>query len=94
MSLSKKINKTNLRLEKGDITDMEVEAFVFYAREDLKLGTGFGNAIAMRGGLSIQKELDELGEAKVGDVFITSAGSMKAEKIIHAVGPKFQEEDL
>ncbi len=94
MSIVKKINKTTIRLEKGDITDFEVEAFVYYAREDLKLGTGFGNAITMRGGLSVQKALDEFGGAKVGDVVVTEAGLMKAKNIIHAVGPKFQEENL
>jgi O-acetyl-ADP-ribose deacetylase (regulator of RNase III) len=94
MSLSKTIGNTELRLETGDITDFEVEAFVFYAREDLKLGSGFGNAIAVRGGPQIQKQLDELGGGEVGDVFVTDAGNMKAQYILHAVGPKFMEEDL
>lgn len=87
----KKIRNSILRLIKGDITDLEVEAFVFYARSDLKLGSGYGNAIAVRGGPSIKKELDELAPREVGDVVITSAGNMKAQHIIHAVGPKFQE---
>lgn len=94
MSVSKKINQATLRLERGDITDFEVEAIVFYAREDLKLGAGFGNAIAVRGGPSIQKELEQFGTAKVTDVFLTGAGNMKTKYIIHAVGPKFQEEFL
>jgi O-acetyl-ADP-ribose deacetylase (regulator of RNase III) len=94
MFVEKQINQTKLRLDKGDITDMEVEAFVFYAREDLQLGSGFGNAIAVRGGPTIQKELDELGSAKLEDAVITGAGNMKAKYIVHAVGPKFQEEDL
>jgi O-acetyl-ADP-ribose deacetylase (regulator of RNase III) len=94
MSAEKRINQTKLQLEKGDITDMEVEAFVFYAREDLQLGAGFGNAIAVRGGPSIQKALDEIGGAKLGDAIITDAGNMKAKSIVHAVGPKFQEENL
>ncbi|TKJ37279.1 O-acetyl-ADP-ribose deacetylase [candidate division LCP-89 bacterium B3_LCP] len=94
MSVSKQINQCQVRLEIGDITDFEVEVFVFYARKDLKLGTGFGNAITMRGGPSIQKELDEFGTAEVANVFITEAGNMKAKHIIHAVGPKFQEPDI
>jgi O-acetyl-ADP-ribose deacetylase (regulator of RNase III) len=73
------------------VTDLEVEAFVFYAREDLKLGAGFGNAIAVRGGPSVQEELDQISETKVGEAVITKAGNMKAQHIIHAVGPKFQE---
>lgn len=94
MSLVKSFKGMTIRLETGDITDFEVEAFVFYAREDLKLGSGFGNAISMRGGPQIQKQLDELGEGKVGDVFVTDAGNMKAKVILHAVGPKFMEENL
>lgn len=92
MSLSKKINRCTLSLRKCDITDFEVEAFVYYARSDLKLGAGYGNAIAVRGGPTIQKELDQIGGALVGEAIITSAGNMKAKYIIHAVGPKFQEE--
>lgn len=94
MALSKQIGQTTIRLEKGDITDYEVEAIVYYAREDLRLGSGFGNAIALRGGPSIQKELDQFGPARVTEVFVTGAGNMKTKHIIHAVGPKFQEERL
>lgn len=88
-----KINGTTVRLVKGDITDMEVEAFVFYASEDLKLGTGYGNAIASRAGPSVQRALDEVGGAKTTDVVVTGAGEMKAQHILHAVGPRFMEQD-
>ncbi len=88
------INHSSLRLIKGDITDLEIEAFVYYAQEDLALGSGFGNAISMRGGPSIQKELKEIGPKKTTEAVLSSAGDMKAEYIVHAVGPKFQEEDL
>ncbi|HER00047.1 MAG TPA: O-acetyl-ADP-ribose deacetylase [candidate division Zixibacteria bacterium] len=88
------VNDSKVRLVKGDITDIDVDSFVYYAREDLSLGSGYGNAIAMRGGPAIQDELKELGPKGVTEVVITSAGNMKARKIIHAVGPKFQEEEL
>jgi len=87
MSISRKINQSTISLRTGDITDMEVEAFVYYARNDLKLGAGYGNAIAVRGGPSIQKELDEIGELEVGEAAVTDAGNMKSQYIIHAVGP-------
>ena len=80
-----------LKLVKGDITDMEVEAFVFYARPDLKLGTGFGGAIAQRGGPSIQEELNRAGSLGVGGALVTGAGNLKAKRIIHAVGPRHHE---
>jgi len=88
------INKTKIKLLKTDITDIEIDAFVYYAREDLELGSGFGTAISLRGGPSVQKELKKIGGKKPTEVVITSAGDMKAKYIVHAVGPKFQEEDM
>ena len=89
--MKKKLKNTVLRLVKGDITEAEVEAFVFYANENLKLGTGFGGAIAVRGGPSIQKKLDEIGGAKTTESVLTEAGDLKAKYIIHSVGPKHNE---
>ncbi len=93
MSSEKQFKNSSLKVIKGDITDLNVESFVFYAREDLKLGSGFGTAISVRGGPSIQEELDKLAPIKMCEVVITEAGEMKANSIIHAVGPKFQEEN-
>ena len=94
MTEERVIGNSRIRLEKGDITDQEIDAFVYYATNDLKLGSGFGTAISSRGGPTIQKELDEIGEVETCTAVISNAGSMKAEKIIHAVGPRFQEEDI
>jgi O-acetyl-ADP-ribose deacetylase (regulator of RNase III) len=94
MTDEKKIGNSVIRLIKHDITDTEVEAFVYYATQDLKLGTGFGNAIAVRGGPSIQKELDEIGNAKLGEAVVTEAGKLKAKHIVHAVGPAFLEDNI
>ena len=94
MSESKKINQTEVELIKDDLTALDVESFVFYARPDLKLGTGYGNAISMRGGPTIQAELDKMEGAQANDAVISGAGLLKAKYIIHAVGPVFQEENL
>jgi len=88
------INGRTVRLVKGDITDLEIESFVFYAVESLALGTGYGNAISVRGGPTIQAELDQIGPVKPTAAVISAAGEMKVSYIIHAVGPKFQEADL
>ncbi|MBN1347024.1 MAG: macro domain-containing protein [Phycisphaerae bacterium] len=82
-----------LRLVKGDITDLEIEAFVYYAREDLVLGSGWGTSIATRGGPKVQEELKQLGPIKTTEAVVTGAGKMKAKFIVHAAGPKFQEPD-
>ena len=87
------IGDKQLRMVRGDITDIEVEAFVFDITEDAKLGSGFGGAIQQRGGIVIQKELDEIGSVPTGEAVVTQAGILKAEYIIHVNGPKFREED-
>jgi O-acetyl-ADP-ribose deacetylase (regulator of RNase III) len=84
---------TSVQLIKGDITDLEVDAFVFYAQPDLALGSGFGTAISVRGGPSVQEELETLAPVATGEAVVTAGGRLKAQHIIHAVGPRFQEED-
>jgi len=88
------VNNGAIRLIKGDITLLEIDAFVFYAQHDLKLGSGFGTAISLRGGPSIQEELDTIGSIATNDVVVTDAGKLTAKHIVHAVGPRFQEVDL
>lgn len=92
--VEKKVGKTVVRLQHGDLTDLPVDAFVFYAREDLELGSGYGTAIQSRGGAAIKKELGEIGGIKMGEAVVTGAGEMKAKHIVHACGPKFQEADM
>ena len=89
----KKINNSVLSLVQDDITELDVDAFVYYAQEDLAIGTGFGTAISVRGGPTIQKELNELGPVETGQVVVSEAGKLKADAIIHAVGPRFNEAD-
>lgn len=89
-----KVKQSVIRLIKGDIIDLQVEAFVYYARPDLVLGSGFGGAIAARGGPKIQEELKKLGTVQTTDAVVTSGGNLEARYIIHAVGPRFQEENL
>ena len=83
-----------VRLMKGDITELEVDAFVFYAQPDLALGSGVGGMIAVRGGASIQKELDAMEPVPYLGAVVSGAGKLKADHIIHAVGPRFREDDI
>ncbi len=89
----KNVDDKFVRLERGDLTALPVDAIVFYAREDLALGTGFGTAIQSRGGAQVKKELESLGRVAKGDAVITGGGGLPARHIIHACGPKFQEPD-
>ncbi len=92
--VEKTVNRTVLRLRKGDLTALPVDALVFYAKENLELGSGFGTAIQLRGGESIKTALRQIGSIGTGEAAITTAGNMPAKHIIHACGPKFQEPEL
>ncbi len=93
VSQGTRINQSVIQLIKDDITDLDVDAFVFYAQSDLALGSGFGTAISVRGGPTIQQELEDMAPVAVGEAVVSEAGNLKANYIIHAVGPKFREED-
>ena len=89
-----KVGQSAVRLVKGDITLLEVDAFVFYARPDLQLGSGFGTAITLRGGPPVQEDLKKAATPVAAtQAVITTAGNLPAKHIIHVVGPRFQEED-
>ena len=89
--VEKKIGNKTIRLVRADITDMEVEAFAFDITTDCQLGSGYGGAIAQRGGKAVQEELNAIGTLPPGEAVVTTAGRMKAQQIIHTNGPKFRE---
>lgn len=91
----KQFKGTRIEVVKDDVTIRDgAQAFVYYAQHDLKLGSGFGAAIAVRGGPSVQKELDGMGPLETGQAVTSGAGELKADHIIHAVGPRFLEPDI
>lgn len=89
--LSIQLEGTQLELVEGDITELEVDAIVNAANENLQLGTGVAGAIRDKGGPSIQEECDRIGGTAVGTAVITGGGALKAAHVIHAVGPKMGE---
>jgi len=90
--IEKTVGEAKVRLIRGDITLLDVDAFVLHARKDLALRTGFGGAVVARGGPTVQEELKKLGPLEVGQVAVSGAGNLTARHIIHAVAPGFQEE--
>jgi O-acetyl-ADP-ribose deacetylase (regulator of RNase III) len=87
------LEDTQLEILEGDITDLEIDAIVNAANENLKLGSGVAGAIRTKGGPSIQEECDRIGHTAVGTAVMTGAGGLKAKQVIHAVGPKMGEGD-
>ena len=68
----------------GDLTEMDVDAIVNAANNDLQLGGGVAGAIRRKGGDEIQRECDAIGSIPVGYAAITGAGKLKARHVIHA----------
>ena len=79
MSIGEKIVLTQ-----GDLTEMDVDAIVNAANNDLQLGGGIAGAIRRKGGEAIQVECDAIGSIPVGGAAITSGGKLRARFVIHA----------
>jgi O-acetyl-ADP-ribose deacetylase (regulator of RNase III) len=88
-----KVGKATVRLVRGDITEMETDAIVNAANSSLMGGGGVDGAIHRKGGPKILEECKKIRATQLpaglptGKAVITSAGNLKAEHVIHTVGP-------
>lgn len=84
-----------IELIKGDITKIKVDGIVNAANTSLLGGGGVDGAIHRAGGKTILEECMQIrnrqGGCKVGEAVITTAGKLAAEKVIHTVGPRWNE---
>ncbi len=87
-------NGKTLRLLIGDITTIRVDAIVNAANSALAGGGGVDGAIHRAGGPAIMRELDaireEQGGCETGGAVATTAGSLPAQYVFHAVGPVYR----
>ncbi|HSC78099.1 MAG TPA: macro domain-containing protein [Candidatus Acidoferrales bacterium] len=71
-------------IQQGDLTEMDVDAIVNAANNDLQLGGGVAGAIRRKGGPAIQEECDRIGTIAIGQAAVTTGGKLKARYVIHA----------
>ena len=84
-----RVGQTDIILERGDITEYEVDAIVNAANNHLVMGAGVAGAIKRKGGTIIEEDAVRQGPVEVGDVVVTTAGNLPASYVIHAavMGP-------
>ncbi len=85
--------QTRIEAVLGDMTEEEVDVIVNAANSRLLHGGGLAGALVRRGGQSIQTESNRIAPIPVGGAGVTSAGTLPARWIVHAVGPRWGEGD-
>jgi O-acetyl-ADP-ribose deacetylase (regulator of RNase III) len=84
------VQKSNLEVVQGDITQQEIEAIGNAANSALAGGGGVDGAIHRAGGPTIMAELGvRYKGCPTGSAVITGAGNLKTKYVIHAVGPRY-----
>ena len=74
----------DITIQKGDITQIEVDAIVNAANSYGYMGGGVAGAIKSVGGSEIETEAVEQAPIPIGHAVLTTAGNLKAKHVIHA----------
>jgi O-acetyl-ADP-ribose deacetylase (regulator of RNase III) len=87
-----KVGPASVAVERGDITDWDVDAIVNAANSTLAMGTGVSAAIKRKGGVLIEEEALRQGPVEVGEAVLTPGGNLAATHVIHAaaMGPELK----
>ncbi|MBN3041196.1 MAG: macro domain-containing protein [Candidatus Omnitrophica bacterium] len=80
-----KLKNTEVIVLKDDITNLEFEAIVNPANNQIIMGGGLARIIKDKAGETVEAEGRRKAPLTVGDAIITSGGRLKAKHVIHSV---------
>jgi len=78
-----RLGPASISIERGDITDWEVDAIINAANSTLAMGAGVAGAIKRKGGVIIEEEALQQGPVEVGEAVLTTGGNLAATHVIH-----------
>ncbi|NWT78219.1 PAR14 polymerase, partial [Lanius ludovicianus] len=91
------MDETVIALYEADLCTHPVDVVVNASNENLKHIGGLADALSRAAGPALQEECDELvrkhGNLQPGCAVITGAGKLPCKSIIHAVGPRWSQEE-
>jgi eukaryotic-like serine/threonine-protein kinase len=79
------LGEVAVTLRSGDIADSKVDAIVSSANDELRMRSGTGEALRLRGGDAIEEEAMRGGRQPLGTCIATGAGALDARHVFHAV---------
>lgn len=84
-----RIGQAVVVIERGDISDAQVDAVINAANSTLAMGAGVAGALKRKGGVIIEEEAMSQGPIEVGEAVLTTGGNLICTHVIHAavMGP-------
>src|SRR5262245_1622581 len=84
-----RIGQAVISIERGDISDAQVDAVINAANSTLAMGSGVAGALKRKGGVIIEEEALSQGPIEVGEAVLTTGGNLICTHVIHAavMGP-------
>lgn len=87
-----KIGKSDLEIIPGKIEKQDTEAIVNAANRKLAPGGGVSGAIHSEAGPKLWEECKNIGSCEEGEAKITEGFELKADYVIHTVGPVYEKD--